>query len=160
MKAKTVEESRIIMAQTMMPQDANPYGSVHGGAIMKLIDNAAAVCAIRHCRKNAVTASIDRLDFKTPVFVGELVTLKAGVNMVGRTSMEIGVRVESENIRTGDCRHAASAYLTFVCLGDKGQPLEVPPLALETEEEVRRNREAQSRRKTRLAEKKREQTID
>ena len=156
MNPKTVKECQITMAQSMMPQDANPYGNVHGGVIMKLIDSAAAVCAIRHCRKNAVTASIDRLDFKTPVYVGELVTLKASVNVVGRTSMEIGVRVEAENIRSGENRHAASAYLTFVCLGDNGRPEPIPDLILETPEEIRRNEEAQARRKTRLAEKKRE----
>lgn len=154
MEGKTVKESSIAMARVMNPQDVNSAGNVHGGVIMKLIDEAAGAVANRHARTNAVTASVDRLDFHHPVFVGELVTLKASLNLVGRTSMEIGVRVESENLMTGEVRHTASAYLTYVALGKGGRPVVVPPLILETDEEIRRNREALVRRENRLCEKK------
>jgi uncharacterized protein (TIGR00369 family) len=141
------------MAQVMLPQDANPAGNIHGGVIMKLIDTAAAVVASRHARGNTVTASIDRLDFHHPVFVGDLLFLKACINMVGRTSMEVGVRVEAENYMTGEVRHTSSAYLTFVALDKNGRPRELPPLILETDEERRRNQEAMMRKKTRLEQK-------
>jgi uncharacterized protein (TIGR00369 family) len=156
MKEKRVQESSVIMAQQMNPQDANPAGNVHGGVIMKLIDTAAGAVAIRHARSNAVTASIDRLDFFHPVFVGDFVTLRASLNFVGRTSMEVGVRVESENLMTGERRHTSTAYLTYVALDGHGQPLPLPPMILETDEEKRRNREAKVRRETRLAEKAKE----
>ena len=156
MKEKRVQESSIIMAQQMNPQDANPAGNVHGGVIMKLIDTAAGAVAIRHARSNAVTASIDRLDFFHPVFVGDFVTLRASLNFVGRTSMEVGVRVESENLMTGERRHTSTAYLTYVALDGSGQPLPLPPMILETDGEKRRNREAKVRRETRLAEKAKE----
>jgi len=157
-EGKRVGDSSVIIAQVMIPQDANPAGNVHGGVIMKLIDTAAAVAASRHARCNTVTASIDRLDFHHAVFVGDLLFFKAGLNMVGRTSMEVGVRVEAENIITGEVRHTASAYLTFVALDEKGRPREVPPLIIETEEEIRRNREAAKRKEIRLAERKREES--
>ena len=156
MEGKKVKDSRVIMAQVMVPQDVNPAGNVHGGVIMKLIDTTAGVVASRHARSNVVTASIDRLDFHHPVFVGDLLFLKGNLNMVGRTSMEIGVRVEAENLITGEIRHTASAYLTFVALDKNGRPSEVPPLVLETEEEVRRNHEAKIRRALRLEGKKQE----
>jgi acyl-CoA hydrolase len=105
---------------------------------------------------NIVTASIDRLDFHSPVYVGDVVALKAGINMVGRTSMEVGVRVESENLITGAVRHTASAYLTFVALNANGRPKELPPLILESDDEIRRNREAKARRETRLQERRKE----
>ncbi len=156
MEGKPVRESQLTMAIQMNPEDANPAGNVHGGVIMKYVDTAAGVVAIRHSRKIAVTASIDRLDFHYPVFVGDLLILKASINMVGRTSLEVGVRVEAENLLTGEVRHTASAYLTFVALDEKSKPTEIPPLILETEEETRRNCEAQIRRQSRLAEKERE----
>ena len=159
MKEKRVQESSVIMAQQMNPQDANPAGNVHGGVIMKLIDTAAGAVAIRHARSNAVTASIDRLDFFHPVFVGDFVTLRASLNFVGRTSMEVGVRVESENLMTGERRHTSTAYLTYVALDGSGQPLPLPPMILETDEEKRRNREAKVRRETRLAEKAKEKQL-
>jgi acyl-CoA hydrolase len=146
MQGKTVQESAIITAQLMGQQDVN----VDGGSIMKLIDSAAGAVAIRHARSNAVTASIDRLDFLCPVYPGNLVTCKASLNFVGKTSMEIGVRVESENLLTGEVRHTASAYLTFVALDKAGKPAQVPPLILETETEKRRNQEAQIRREARI----------
>lgn len=154
MQAKPVSASRIIMTQQMLPQDANPAGNVHGGVIMKHIDTAAAVVASRHARLNVVTAGVDRLDFLAPVFVGDLAHLKASVNAVGDTSMEIGVRVESENLLTGEIRHTVSAYLTYVALDENGTPAPVPPVAAESEDELRREAEAERRRKARRAERK------
>jgi uncharacterized protein (TIGR00369 family) len=156
MEGKRIRESAVIMAQLMNPEDANPAGNVHGGVIMRLIDNATGCAACRHARSNVVTASIDRLDFHNPVFVGDLVTLNASLNFVGKTSMELGVRVEAENLITGHKRHTASAYLTFVALDSNGRPLPLSPLVLETDEEKRRNQEAKERRKTRLAERTKE----
>lgn len=153
MKGKTVRQSSVIMAQAMNPQDANYAGNVHGGVIMKLIDTIGGIAAYRHARCNVVTASIDRLDFLNPVFVGDFVTLKASLNFVGRTSMEVGVRVESEALATGKKRHTSTAFLTYVALDSEGQPVPIPPLILKTEKEKRRNREAKLRRETRLAEK-------
>ena len=156
MDAKTISETRLITAIQMQPHDANPSGNVQGGIIMLQVDTTASIVAIRHAGTNVVTASIDRLDFYYPVYIGDVLILSASVNLVGRTSMEVGVRVESENTKTGQKRHTASAYLTIVALDEKGKPTEVPKLILETEEEKRRNAEALERRKTRLAEKKRE----
>jgi uncharacterized protein (TIGR00369 family) len=154
MEGKTVSESAVVMTQVMSPQDVNLSGNVHGGVVMKLIDTAASVVASRHTHKNVVTASIDRLDFLYPVYVGDLVTLRASLNMVGKTSMEIGVRVESENIITGEIRHTASSYLTYVALDDDGNPTTIPPLILQTDDDKRRNREAIARRDARIAGKK------
>jgi acyl-CoA hydrolase len=148
---KRVADSSVIMAQMMIPQDANPAGNVHGGVVVKIIDEAAGVVAARHARTNVVTASIDRMDFHQPVFVGDLLFFKASLNYAGRTSMEIGVRVEAENLLTGEVRHAASAYLTFVAIDGLGKPVPVPPLIVGTDEERRRNREAKDRRDARLA---------
>ncbi len=153
MNGKTVRETSVTMAQVMLPQDANPAGNVHGGVIMKLIDTAAAVVASRHARSNTVTASLDRLDFHHPVFVGDLVFLKASINMAGRTSMEVGVRVEAENFITGEVRHTSSAYLTFVSLDENGRPRPVPSLSFENDDERRRNQEALMRKKLRLDQK-------
>jgi uncharacterized protein (TIGR00369 family) len=156
MEGKRVKDSSVTVAIQMNPEDANPAGNVHGGVIMRHIDIAAGVAAIRHTRSNAVTASIDRLDFHYPVFIGDLLILKASLNSVGRTSMEVGVRVEAENLLTGEVRHTASAYLVFVALGEDGKPKEVPPLILETEDEHRRHCEARARRQIRIAERKSE----
>ena len=156
MEGKRVSDSTVIMAQLMNPQDANPAGNVHGGVIMRLIDTAAGAVAVRHARSNVVTASIDRLDFIRPAFIGDLVTFRASLNYVGRTSVEVGVRVEAENLITGDVRHTASAYLTFVALDRNGRPLEVPQLILETDEEIRRNGEARARREMRINERSKE----
>ena len=156
MEGKQVSDSRTVMAQTMNPQDANPAGNVHGGVIMKLIDTVGGAVAVRHARSNAVTASLDRLDFHYPLFIGDFVTLRASLNYVGKTSMEIGVRVESENLMTGERHHIASAYLTFVALDRNNRPIPVPPLILETDDEIRRNHEAKARRARRLAEKTKE----
>jgi acyl-CoA hydrolase len=149
MKEKTVSQSSMFVIQQMMPVDANLAGNIHGGTIMKLIDNTAGIVAIRHCGKVAVTASIDRLDFHYPVHIGDLLRIKASVNFTGRTSIEVGVRVEAEHPLTGDIRHTASAYLTFVALDSDGKPTLVPPAIYETEDEKRRNREAGQRRELR-----------
>ena len=150
MKGKTVNQSSAIMLLPMTPQDANVAGNVHGGVIMKRIDEVGAIVAVRHCQNNVVTASVDRIDFIQPVFIGDVVTFKASINLVGKTSMEVGVRVESENPITGTIRHNASAFLTYVALNNDRKPTKIPPLILETEDDTRRNREAQVRRKTRL----------
>jgi uncharacterized protein (TIGR00369 family) len=150
MQGKTVRESTVVTATVVGPQDVNLSGNVFGGVIMKLIDTVAASVAVKHSRANAVTASIDRLDFHHPVFPGNLVTCKASLNYVGKTSMEIGVRVEAENLLTGEILHTASSYLTFVALDMSGKPTELPPLIPETEEEQRRNRDAAVRREERL----------
>jgi acyl-CoA hydrolase len=133
-------------------EDANTAGNVHGGAIMRLCDEVAGIAAIRHSGCRVVTAGMDRMTFLHPVVVGDLVTVKATVNAVWRTSMEVGVRVESEEVHSGEVRHTSTAYLTMVALDDDGRPKPVRPLEPETEDERRRQREAQLRRDTRLAE--------
>ena len=156
MTGKTVTETTVIMAQLMTPEDANLAGNVHGGVIMKLIDNAAGTVAVRQARSNVVTASIDRLNFFSPVFIGNLLTLRASINYVGKTSMEVGVRVEAEDVLTGQVRHTASAYLTFVALDNNLKPMEIPGLILENDNERRRNHEAIARRQNRIIERKKE----
>jgi acyl-CoA hydrolase len=136
----------------MMPQDENTRGHVFGGAILAMLDKTAAVCAIRHARMPCVTASVDRVDFREPIMVGELVIMKASVNWVGRSSMEIGVRVEAENLLTGVRRHTNSCYTTFVALDASGTPAEVPKLVCETADERRREAAAAERRRRRLEE--------
>lgn len=150
MLGKRVGETSVIMVQPMSPQDANHAGNVQGGVIMKLIDLAGGIVAQRHTRMNVVTASVDRIDFLHPVYIGDVLFLKASLNLVGRTSIEVGVRVEAENPMTGEIRHTASAFLTYVALDKGGRPIEVAPLILETNEEKRRNRDAQARREVRL----------
>ncbi len=153
---KSSQDSSVIISRVMMPEDANPAGIVHGGVIMKEIDNAAGVAAVRHTRKICVTASIDRMDFHKPAFIGNLLTIKAGINYTGKTSMEIGARIETEDLMTGVKTHLASAYLTFVALGQDKRPIKVPPLMLVTKEDFRRNSQAIARRALRLSEKKKE----
>jgi len=150
MDAKKVSESSVEIAQLMMPEDANPAGNVHGGTIMKIIDQAAAIVASRHSHKNCVTASVDRIDFLNPAFIGNVVFAKASLNYVGKTSMEVGVRVEDECLITGNKSHVASAYLTYVALDENDKPTEIPELILETEEQKRRYREGKERREERL----------
>ena len=151
-EAKTISESQVEVVQFIMPEHANPAGNVNGGTIMKLVDNAAAIVAIRHSRKHVVTASVDKIDFIAPAFVGNLVIAKASLNYVSKTSMEIGVRVEAEKLLEGVRVHIASAYLTFVALDDLRKPTEVPRLICETSEEKRRFEEAKIRREKRLNE--------
>jgi len=135
-----------------MPQHANNLGHVFGGVILSLMDKVAAIAAYRHARMNVVTASIDRVDFREPVHVGDLVILKSSVNYAGRTSMEVGVRVETENMVTGRRRHTNSCYLTFVAVDREGRPVPVPDLKPESDEEFRRNYAASERRRRRLEE--------
>ena len=149
-EAKPVSASKTIMSRTMLPSDANPYGNVHGGEIMKLIDACAGAAATRHARARVVTARIDELSFLAPVYVGHLVTASASVNHVGRTSMEVGVRVDSEDLLTGKAAHVASAYLVFVSTDEHGRPMPLPSPLAETDDERRRMRAAEDRRARRL----------
>jgi acyl-CoA hydrolase len=132
--------------------DTNHAGFVHGGTVMKLCDEAAGLAAIRHSRCRVVTGGVDRMTFLEPVELGDLVTFRASVNAVWRTSMEVGVRVEAERPETGERRHTSSAYLTLVAVDEEGRPTPVPPLEASGPEEMRREREAQTRRDNRLAE--------
>ncbi|WP_316899237.1 acyl-CoA thioesterase [Pseudodesulfovibrio indicus] len=152
MEPKSAAESEVVMTHLVLPQDANPAGNLHGGVILKHIDTAGGVVAKRHSRCNTVTVSIDRMSFRQPAYMGELLIFKASLNHVGRSSMEIGVRVEAENLRTGEVRHTNSAYLTYVALGDDGKPTQVPPLKLETATAERRYKEAELRREMRKKE--------
>ena len=146
-------DSRVHLSQQMEVTDANLTGNVHGGVIMRLVDTAAGLAAAKHSRGRVVTVAMDEMSFIEPVFLGEVVTLSAQVNDVGRTSMEVGVRVEAENARTGDVRHVSSAYLVFVALDAEGKPRPVPRLEPETDEERRRMEDAKIRRKLRIARK-------
>jgi uncharacterized protein (TIGR00369 family) len=150
---KPASGSRATLTQMMEVTDANVAGNVHGGVIMRLVDTAAALAAIRHAGGLAVTVSLDEMSFLEPVHIGDVVTLHASVNDVGTTSMECGVRVEAENPISGRHVHAATAYLVFVAIDDEGHPRPVPPLTAESEIEQRRQREAKLRRQTRMAHK-------
>jgi acyl-CoA hydrolase len=132
--------------------DANSAGYVHGGTVMKLCDEVAGLAAVRHSRSRVVTAGVDRMTFLEPIHIGELVTFTASVNAAWRTSMEVGVRVDAEQPRDGLTRHTNTAYLTMVALDDDGRPTEVPPLEAVSADEQRREREAQTRRRNRMAE--------
>lgn len=148
---KHVRDSQVALVQLMEATDANLAGIVHGGVVMRLADTAAGLAAIKHTGGLAVTASVDQMSFLHPVHVGDTLTVKASVNDVGRTSLEVGVRVESEEIVTGVVRHTSSAYFVYVAIDPEGKPREVPPLVADTDEEERRQREAKIRRATRLA---------
>jgi uncharacterized protein (TIGR00369 family) len=154
MDSKTPSVSQVQLARLMFPEHANPAGNVHGGTIMKIIDNAALITAARYTHRNCVTASVDKIDFITPVFVGNVVFASASINFTSRTSMEIGVRVEAECLLSGTRTHVASAYLTFVALDQNDKPTEIPMFTPKTEEEQRRFTEAQQRRKIRLSQRK------
>jgi len=149
---RTVRETQHETSQLMMPQHSNNLGHVFGGVILSMMDTSAAISAIRHARTNCVTVSVDRVDFREPIHLGDLVIMKCSVNFVGRTSMEVGVRVEAENLQTGIRRHTNSCYLTFVAVDRNGRPVEVPKLVPETEEEIRRYEAANARRRRRLEE--------
>lgn len=150
---KTVAESRVELTQLMEATDVNIAGTVHGGVVMRLVDTAAGLAAVRHARGLAVTVAIDEMTFLEPVHIGDLLVLRATVNDVGTTSMECGVRVEAHDPVTGTVRHVNTAYLVFVAVDDDGNPRPVPPLVAETEDERRRQREAKLRRQARLAHK-------
>lgn len=149
---KVVRDSQHESSELMMPHHANNLGHVFGGVMLSMMDRTAAVAAFRHCRLNVVTASIDRVDFREPIHVGDLVVMKASVNFVGKTSMEVGVRVEAEELLTGRRRHTNSCYLTFVAVDRNGRPIEISPVVPETSDEIRRFQAAQQRRKVRLQE--------
>jgi acyl-CoA hydrolase len=148
---KPVSASRTEMAEVVLPQDANVFGNILGGRVMHLVDIAAAITAHRHCRSIAVTASVDHIDFRNPIRIGEVITLKASLNRAFHTSMEIGVKVFSEDILTGEKKHTTSAYVTFVALDEDHRPKPVPPVIPQTAEDRRRYREALVRREQRLA---------
>jgi uncharacterized protein (TIGR00369 family) len=150
---KPVSASQIVLSELMEIADANLMGIVHGGVVMKLVDTAAGLAAIKHAGGLAVTVAMDEMSFLAPVRIGDMVTAKASVNDVGETSLEIGVRVESENIVTGMLTHTSSAYLVFVALDERGKPRPVPAIVAETPIHERRQREARIRRETRLAHK-------
>lgn len=152
METRTNSESKVEIAELMIPQHANSIGLVHGGTIMKIIDTAAGIAAARHARTTTVTASVDRIDFLHPVYIGDLVVARASLNYVSRTSMEVGVTVEAEKFTKGLIWHVASAYLTFVALDENGKPMEVPRLKPETPDEIRRFEEAKIRRERRIEE--------
>ena len=152
MEAKKPADSRSYLVRWIGITDANSAGFAHGGIVMKLCDEAAGVAAVRHSKCRVVTAGMDRMTFTSPVNIGELLSCSATVNAVWRTSMEVGVRVEAENPRTGEKRHTSTAYLTMVALDENGEPTQAPPLEPETEDERRREREAELRRGNRLAE--------
>ncbi len=147
---KHVSDSEIVLHHFMMPEHANPLGNVHGGIIMKMVDEAGGLCAMRHAQRPAVTIAIDSMTFHSPVHVGDLVMLYARVNYVGRTSMEVGVRVVAENPITGEQTHTNSAFLVYVALDEHGKPTTVPRLILETGEEHRRWNAAKERQAQRL----------
>jgi len=148
---KRVADSQVTLVQLMEITDANLGGIVHGGVVMKLVDTAAGLAAIKHAGGMCVTVSMDEMSFFAPVHVGDTITVSAAVNDVGTTSLEVGVRVESEEIMTGTRKHTSSAYLVFVALDKQGKPRVVPPLIAESPDELRRQREAKIRRETRLA---------
>jgi len=147
---KPVSASRSEIVEACLPNDANPLGAMLGGRVMHLIDIAGALAGHRHSNSHLVTASVDYLDFRFPIRVGEWIVLKSSVNCVFHTSMEVGVKVFSENILTGERKHTSSAYLTFVAIDANRNPIPIPPLILETEEDRRRHREAGERRRVRL----------
>jgi acyl-CoA hydrolase len=152
MEGRHPRESEAMIAELMMPQHANIMGNVFGGTILALVDRVAAVAAIRHSRRPCVTVSVDKVDFREPIRVGELVTAMARVNYAGRTSMEVGVKVIAENVLSGERRHTNSCYITYVALDDAGRPTAVPPIVPETKDERRRLERATRRRTARVAE--------
>lgn len=150
-EGKPVRESHTEYSEFALPNDANGLGNVLGGKVMHLVDLAAAMAAMRHARRPVVTASVDDLNFLHPIRIGQLIILRSSVNRVFRSSMEVGVKVLAEDLMTGNRQHTCSAYLTFVALDEKGEPMEVLPVIPETGEELRRYREAGERREYRLA---------
>lgn len=150
LEPKPVSASRTVMSQLMMPSDANFSGFVHGGSLLSIADKVAYVCAVRHAESYCVTASVDEVHFRTPIKVGSLVTFLASVNDVGRSSMEIGIRVVAEETPNLTVTHSNSCYFTMVAVDENGRPVPAPPLVPETDEDRRRNEEAKMRRALRL----------
>jgi acyl-CoA hydrolase len=141
-----VAESAIVMSRSMQPPDANVWGNIHGGAIMRLVDEAGGAVAIRHSRRPCVTVAMDSMTFKQPVYIGDLLTIRARLTYVGRTSMEVEAQIEAETLHTGEVRHAGTSYLIYVALDDRNRPTPVPPLELATDDERDRWRAAEHRR--------------
>jgi acyl-CoA hydrolase len=152
MEPRPASDTASILVRWMGIADANAGGFVHGGAVMRMCDEAAGIAAIRHSGIRVVTAAMDRMTFERPIRIAELVTCRAQVNAAWNTSMEVGVRVEAENPRSGEIHHTSTAYLTMVAIDEEGNPSEVPQLLPQSDEELRRNREAELRRANRLAE--------
>jgi acyl-CoA hydrolase len=146
---RTVDETRVVTSRIMEPPDANSWGNVHGGVIMRLVDEAGGAVAIRHSRRQAVTVAIDRMTFKQPVHIGDLLTIRACMTYTGRTSMEVQAEIEAENMRTGEVRAAGTCYLVYVALDDQGRSAAVPPLLVRSDEERARWHDAEQRRASR-----------
>lgn len=149
MQGKTVSESEVVMQHVPMPDETNIAGFMHGGHLLKHIDTAGGTCASRHARSRIVTASLERMDFLAPINLGALITLRATVHLVGKTSIDVGVYVDTENVLTGETRRVAECFLTFVALDARGKPVAVPPLIILTEEEQKRYEAAVERRRYR-----------
>jgi uncharacterized protein (TIGR00369 family) len=148
---KHIRDSQATISQLMLPTDANIHGNVHGGAIMKMADDAGAIVATRHSRSLVVTVAVDSITFLSPIYVGNLVTFTAALSYVGRTSMEVEVLVEAEDPLTGEKTHTNTAYLVYVALDEDGRPSEVPPLIPETDEERERMAKGEKRQAARLS---------
>ena len=151
MSGKRIADSTVVLSQFMQPEHANVRGNVHGGLLMKLMDEAGGLCATRHARRPAVTVAVDTLTFMSPVHVGDLVILEAHMTYAGRTSMEVEVHVEAENILSGERTYTNSAFIVYVALGDDNRPCQVPPLILETDAERERFERARQRQAERLS---------
>jgi uncharacterized protein (TIGR00369 family) len=150
-RSRRIRDSRVTLQQLMLPPHANAMGNVHGGVILKIADEAAAICAMRHARRQCVTVAIDSVSFHSPVHVGELLALEASLTYVGRTSLEVRVNVHAEDPISGVITHTNSAYFVFVALDQDGQAVQVPELELESDEERERYAEATVRQKLRIA---------
>jgi len=150
---KTIHSSRVTLSQLMHPEHANLLGNVHGGWIMKLVDEAGALACMRHAQKKVVTVAIDSMTFRQPIRIGDLIVLNAEVTYTGRTSMEAEVQVVAENPVTGERTHTNTAYLVYVALDNEGQPTSVPQLAIETEEDIQRMEQAKARQAHRISRK-------
>ncbi len=152
MSTKTIKNSNVIMHELVLPNDTNVLGNVHGGRVMCLMDICAAMSAYKHARMPVVTASVDRLDFLAPAKKGDILKLQSSVNYAHKTSMEIGVRIDAEDPFTGEVKHTATAYLTFVAIDDNNKPTEIPKIIPESDDENRRYERAKKRHLTRREE--------
>lgn len=149
---KPMSDARGTVIRLMMPPDANPHGNVHGGVIMRVVDEVAGIVAHRHARRNVVTARLDRMDFLEPVFVGNALTLEARLAFCGRTSMEVMVDIKAENLDTGELVHTGTAWLTMIALNERGKPVPIPPVEAHTAEEKRLYEEGRLRYEARRKE--------
>lgn len=158
LKPKPASASELTISRLMNPEHANPVGIIHGGEILKMVDEAGGIVGMRHARRPVVTVRLDSMTFLQPIYVGNLVRVHARVNWTGHTSMEIGMRVEAEDPITGRIVHTNSAYAVYVALDENGRPAPIPPLLLETDDDRRRWQEAEERQRMRLAQRKQAQT--